>query len=206
MKLAIQGNQLLGDKIITFLEMLGGVNTGNLYGDINNAYYFIGDNNEIEASYLSEDVNSEQYLLKQYLLYSLEEFEKKFPFKIGDKVFFKRDDPEDVHRIIKMEWDERYDEVRYVIKSVKNGEVDKIHWLAEYLEPYHEISKYPPSKEEIRYTHIWEVNGTLVVADSIDEAMEIYRGKEEKFNEIESVKKFTTVSRGAAYIKITRHE
>ena len=199
MKPAIQGNQLCGDKIITFLEMLGGVNTGNLYGDINNAYYFIGDNNEIDASYLSEDVNSKQYLLRNYLLYSLEEFEKKFPFKIGDKVFFKGDDPEDVHHIIKMEWDDHYCEVRYVIKSVKNGEVDKIHWLAEYLELYHEISQI------IRCTHIWEVNGTLVVADDIDEAMVIYRAKE-KINEIQSVKKFTTAPRGAAYIKITKHE
>lgn len=205
MKLAIKGHEKRGAEVIALLEMLGGINNSNLYGDLKDVYYFISNFNDIDASSLSEDVNSKQYLLRQYLLYSLEEFEKKFPFKIGDKVFFKND-PEDVHHIIKMEWDDCYCEVRYVIKSVKNGEVDKIHWLAEYLELYREISKDPlPSKEEIRYTHVWEVNGTLVVADNIDEAMAIYRAKE-KINEIQSVKKFTTAPRGAAYIKITKHE
>ena len=85
MKLAIRGHETRGAEVIALLEMFGGINNSNLYGDLNGIYYFISNFNDIDAGSLSEDVNSKQYLLNQYLLYSLEEFEKSSHSKLEIK-------------------------------------------------------------------------------------------------------------------------
>lgn len=79
-KLAIRGHSTRGNEVIELLEMMGGINCYNLYGDENYACYII-ENGEIKGcEYIFGD--------EPYVIYSLEEFEEKYPFKVGDKVVY----------------------------------------------------------------------------------------------------------------------
>lgn len=79
MKIAIQGHLGRGKEIIKILESLGGKN-GNCEGTCSRMYYFIDGRGYISCDY--DDI----CLDNGYKLYTLEEFEKEFPFRIGDKV------------------------------------------------------------------------------------------------------------------------
>ena len=81
MKIAIQGHPTRGKEVIQILESLGGKSRGDLTGRRCSQYYFINSNGDIDLHYRSN--------LFTYKLYTLEEFEKEFPFKIGDKVIHK---------------------------------------------------------------------------------------------------------------------
>lgn len=79
MKIAIQANPSRGKEIISLLESLGGINNRYWTG-IGKLYtYYINKNNIIQYDYAPKD----------YKVYTLEEFEKEFPFKIGDIILIK---------------------------------------------------------------------------------------------------------------------
>lgn len=81
MTLAIQGHPKRGSKVIEILEMLGGNNIYNLSGNSCNIYYIIeGFEREIR---IRESIFDNENIC----LFTLEEFEEKFPYKIGDKVW-----------------------------------------------------------------------------------------------------------------------
>ena len=80
MKIAIQGHSTRGKEVIQILKSLGGKNTHKLCGNGKDyANYYHIDNCGIIA------FSSKCYLCN-YKFYTLEEFEKEFPFKVGDKV------------------------------------------------------------------------------------------------------------------------
>lgn len=83
MKIAIQGHLTRGKEVIQILESLGGINIKKYSGcysyNKNNIYYYIDNNNEINYDH------KDNFPLT-YKLYTLEEFEEEFPFKVGDKV------------------------------------------------------------------------------------------------------------------------
>ena len=81
MKIAIQGHPTRGKEVIQILENLGGINSIPLEGDNRYVYYGIYEN---EIMVLSN--------FAKYKRYTLEEFEKEFPFKIGDRVISKTTD------------------------------------------------------------------------------------------------------------------
>ncbi len=78
MKIAIQGHKSRGHEVIQILESLGGKKRDDLTGRMFTQYYFINYNGDID---LNLKVN-----LFDYKFYTLEEFEKEFPFKIGDEI------------------------------------------------------------------------------------------------------------------------
>lgn len=78
MKIAIQGHPTRGEEVIKLLESLGGKNREELTGRRISQYYFINCNGVI-------DLNLKINLFNRKF-YTLEEFEKEFPFKIGDIV------------------------------------------------------------------------------------------------------------------------
>ena len=78
MEIAIKGHALRGKEVIQILESLGGKNIEGLKGTCE-TFYYINNRNEI-------DDNHKSNFLPDYKLYTLEEFEKEFPFKIEDKV------------------------------------------------------------------------------------------------------------------------
>ena len=80
MKIAIKGHASRGKEVIQILESLGGKNVEKLTGTYE-SFYYIDDRNEISD-------NHKENFPPNYKLYTLEEFEKEFPFKIGDEVIF----------------------------------------------------------------------------------------------------------------------
>ena len=81
MKIAIRGHASRGHEVIQILESLGGKNVKGLMGTFE-SFYYINDKNEI-------DDELKKNFPPTYKLYTLEEFEKEFPFKVGDVVFHK---------------------------------------------------------------------------------------------------------------------
>lgn len=81
MNLAIKGHKTKGRKVIQTLKMLGGRNINSLKGNDTSTYYMIADNMNIETC-----------SGKKVAKFTLEEFFKEFPFKVGDKVICKHPD------------------------------------------------------------------------------------------------------------------
>ena len=79
MKIAIQGHPTRGKEVIQILESLSGKNKEGLNGS-KEYWYFINSDGYIRNDYKSVL----QY--KGFKTYTLEEFEREFPFKIGDRV------------------------------------------------------------------------------------------------------------------------
>ena len=100
MKIAIQGHLTRGKEVIQILESLGGKNTSKLSGCSKNFYHI--DKGEI---------CNDHYLPVNYKFYTLEEFEKEFPFKIGDTVIDKYGDECYVLDLIEV-----FDKLHYYVK------------------------------------------------------------------------------------------
>lgn len=75
MKIAIQGHPTRGKEVIQILESLGGKNNG-YYGNNPKLYYEVHENSIVTMYTKSNNIK----------YYTLEEFEKEFPFKVGDIV------------------------------------------------------------------------------------------------------------------------
>ena len=127
MKIAIKADPSRGKEIISLLESLGGSKT-SLTGDGELYTYYIDNNTVIRYDDAPKD----------YKIYTLEEFEKEFPFKVGDKVTFKKVD------------------IRpYTIKSFSVWSDGNI--VCEFEEtmlhyPLHELKHYKEMKEERNIT------------------------------------------------------
>ena len=102
-QLAIKGHPTRGKEVIEILEMLGGKNTTNLHGECDNMIYIINSSYYGEIIYML-------YRTDGYVVFTLEEFLKKFPHKVGDKVCFP-DDLSTPFTINKMWWDENANEL-----------------------------------------------------------------------------------------------
>ena len=125
MKFAIQGHPFKGKEIIQILENLGGKNTDGLKGTYD-TFYYIDDKNEIGDDH-------KKNFPPTYKLYTLEEFEREFPFKIGDKV----------KHITSVGTIKEYcyidNEPAYKVKSIELGIIATIP--VKILEPYKEMEK-----------------------------------------------------------------
>lgn len=128
MKIAIKGHKLRGREVIQILESLGGQNIHAYWGHSgDDIYYYI--NEHCKIVYNPIDVLS----LYNYKLYTLEEFEKEFPFKVGDKVKHITS----VGTIIKYCYIDN--KPGYEVKSMELGIIAKIP--AEILKPYKEMQE-----------------------------------------------------------------
>ena len=80
MRIAIQGHLERGKEVIDTLINFGGINKRDYEGNSPNLCYYIDEYNHISTKSL---VTIDK---KFYKYYTLEEFEKEFPFKIGNNV------------------------------------------------------------------------------------------------------------------------
>ena len=118
MELGIKGHLTRNDEVVKILEMLGGKNQYKIVGGLENHFYYIGDKDKyITNSYIGPDE------IKGYEIFSLEEFLKKFPYKVGDKVefwsevdYYGRTELE-TSEIISMRWNSARCEVAYRLKG-----------------------------------------------------------------------------------------
>ena len=115
--LFIQGNPKRGNDIIKLLQCLGG-KTEYLSVDgksVNFCYYInkrTGNIDVIDIKYIIDDTDNQ--------IYSIYEFEEKFPFKLGDTVLFVADDKHSgiVGKITRMIYDENSNNVLYYINNI----------------------------------------------------------------------------------------
>lgn len=105
-KLAIQGHATRGNEVIALLEMLGGKNIHNYDGTFNECYAI--DNNKICTIYTSVAK------IDDYVIITLEDFARKYPYKIGDKVIM---NDCDVCKIHSMYWDRGLNRISYILET-----------------------------------------------------------------------------------------
>ena len=105
-KLAIKGHSARGKEVIELLEMMGGKNLNNLAGCNDYAYYVVeGCQNIIRSSATLDNEHIQCFTLTEFL--------KKFPFKVGDRVIDKVDECPGV--VSEMEWDEGISGMKYCV-------------------------------------------------------------------------------------------
>ena len=122
-KIAIQRDIIRGKEIIQILESLGGNNLYAMTGSIFSCYYI---NNHYNI-----DGNSLEFIKKLgYTIYTLEEFEREFPFKIGDIVLLKGTN--NPYEIIELEWF-----MNKLCYKLNNG----FHYAPEALTTYKEMKE-----------------------------------------------------------------
>lgn len=159
-QLAIKGHKTRGKEVIEILEMLGGNPFEHYSGaDIDWCY-------TIENGYIFWD-----YPYDKYVIFTLEEFFERFPYKVGDKVQHKgATSCGSVYVVEKMLWEG--EKVKYIIKYLGCDYNGISTVTAEDLQPYEE------ENVEGKIT-MDEDKGTLV---AIDLTLDI-----KKANEIEVI-------------------
>lgn len=110
MKIAIQGHSTRGHEVIQILESLGGENRYDQSGSNEEFVYFINNIGFIYSVTLQMCSNERR-------IYTLEEFEKEFPFKVGDKV--KDCSDNEIGTILR--FIDTNGELMYVVKFEKSG-------------------------------------------------------------------------------------
>ena len=143
-QLAIKGHSTRGSEVIALLEMLGGKEDVDAYkGDEEDWVYTINERGFIDW----------ECPCNKYAIYSLEEFEEKFPYKVGDKVSVY--EYESKVRIDDMKWDGF--EIQYSVFT------DETEWYsAEELNKCNEPYKEETMEEKETFR---EDKGTLVEID-----------------------------------------
>ena len=98
-QLAIKGHATRGEEVVGILSMLGGIQCG--YGCNCKGFYFIDDCKNIVAY-----DNIPIHRKNDFIIFSIEEFLEKYPYKIGDKVDYVKYNDEDpnVYTIQGMRW------------------------------------------------------------------------------------------------------
>ena len=130
-KLAIKGHSTRGQEVIEILEMLGGQNysyrlSGKLTGKTEYNYYYIGNYNSI--NYISKEK-----LNDSFITFTLEEFIKKFPYKVGDKVKVPYEDGRITgnelyeYKILKIKWDDLESTIKY---GLPTGDEQRIEYYS----------------------------------------------------------------------------
>lgn len=115
-KLAIKGHPTRGNEVIEILEILGG-KISHEYGyedgfDPHYVYFIDTNENSFIDRFLLGDKNP-----AEFSIFALEEFLKKFPYKIGDKILYKT---YGIYSKIKtMLWNVEKEQVFYRLESNK---------------------------------------------------------------------------------------
>lgn len=134
MKIAIQGHITRGKDVIQILKSLGGMLYSNIKGNNPEHILYVdyNDRNIIRWSGIK---------LPEYKIYTLEEFEKEFPFKIGDKVTITgTKHPKIITGITDTQWG-----LRYVISEINCPDSKEMPHISQ-------ISLYKEMKEERNIT------------------------------------------------------
>lgn len=153
MKLAIKGHPERGKEVIELLEMMGGVNThrhSGKYGKL--------------CVHCDVIYSTVEMIPRNYVLYTLEQFERKFPFKIGDNVSYINNNGEILNTsILGMAWHEEKHTMWYQLATGVTRFVDNI-WktmkkkeLKDYLKPGY-VVEY---EEGNKFAIIQDVHGNM---------------------------------------------
>jgi len=131
-QLAIKGHKTRGKEVIELLRTLGGNNpfsdNGTVIGTKENYCYYISKDT---TKYISWDYIGPEEIDK-YIIFTLEEFFEKYPYKLGDKVEWINDNK--TWEVESVEWKEEKEQVLYTIGT---DDVNAYVYINE-LRPYEE--------------------------------------------------------------------
>lgn len=98
--LVFKGHETREKELHKLLENLGGVDAGYMYCSFVTCYYYINREGYMECS------NSIPSYMEKRVVMTLEEFEQKYPYKVGDKVNYVKynDGYPSVYTIQRMRW------------------------------------------------------------------------------------------------------
>lgn len=162
--LGIKGHPTRGGEVIQLLEMMGGVNVFNLGGaEIAGFYYSCTDNNKIYHCW-TKDENA--------IVYTLEEFLEKFPYKAGDKVNFPC--KECIRTILSMEWDIHRNTVTYKFDNWTYTNIDQLKVVND-LQSYKEEDMEEPKELIVGFTK--DDNGDFILDIHKDYEIKEIEGK-----------------------------
>ena len=121
-KLAILGHKTRSEEVIELLKMLGGRETFGLSCEKPDRFYYVSD----EFIYWDYDDPS---IVEKFEVFTLEEFLRKFPFKVGD--FVRIPEYESEVRICKMKWTP-FSDIEYLVYRNDDEEWYTAKELLEY--------------------------------------------------------------------------
>ncbi len=107
-KLAIKGHPTRGKEVIELLKMMGGNNKW-FYDGSDGFVYFIEKDDKYITYCGKECIKN----TGEYIIYELEEFLEKYPFKVGDKVIDEADGCPGV--VSEMKWSEGLSDMKYCV-------------------------------------------------------------------------------------------
>jgi hypothetical protein len=169
-KLAILGHSTRGKEVIELLKMLGGDNRWKASGEIEKVYYSISNGVILYGPQIVKDT----------VIFTLEEFLEKYPFKVGDKVFLYDNITEGC--VTGMEWDENKRTVKYCVYT-----------SAEYWCDVKELLKWNPIDFlEDKHCNEKQVNGMKNVLTELLNHIK-NTPKEELEREFEEIKEWSNV-------------
>ena len=192
-KLAIQGHSTRGKEVIELLKMMGGTNpfsnNGELLGNKENCYYYISKN--APSKYISWNYIGPEEIDK-YEIFTLEEFLKKYPFKVGDKVFLYDNITEGC--VTEMKWDEDKGTVKYCVYTSAEYWCDVkelLKWNAEFLVNKEKGEEVGKMLVDITLSHLHRNH----LEDVLSELYEHIKTtpKEELEREFEEIKEWSNV-------------
>lgn len=153
--LAIKGHKTRGSEVIALLKMLGGTNRENCCGVFENRLYLINAFNDIEDISLRDN--------SKYHIYTLEQFEEKFPYKVGDNVKCWINGYCSINTIKNIQWDSIVNEVKYKIGD---------YWYSAInLQPHKEETMEENIKEKCDLIN-FNSHQTFDFADKVELALE----------------------------------
>ena len=138
MKIVIQGHPTRGKEVVEILKSFGGKSIFAGLGFNERYYYYINSNNIIRESLITIKTKEE------FKLYTLEEFEKEFPFKVGDKVVWDKDNYTTVRTVLRIDYSDLAG-IKYAITAF--GEAN-CFWEVDA----NELKSYKEMKEERNIT------------------------------------------------------
>ena len=126
-QLAIKGHPTKGKEIIEILEMLGGWNYNHWDGKASRILYFI-NGNTIEVKTIRHNTN-----IDEFNVFTLEEFEEKYPYKVGDTVacYVGIILEKEIHTITGMQWDSDKCRILYYLDNCDVIKVEDILYRTE---------------------------------------------------------------------------
>ena len=151
-QLAIKGHKTRGKEIIEILEMLGYINRHNYVADCDRLCY-CGEKSTNEIYY---DWVNNCFADENVVVFTLEEFLERFPYKVGDKVLI-TDDTNDVYIIKSMIWNTRTEGVAYRIETI-NGIEDKCNWYADEMVHYKKQKEETMGEQKKDYDEWFQIN------------------------------------------------
>ena len=178
MKLAIKGHPERGKEVIELLEMMGGVNThrhSGKYGEL--------------CIYCDVIYAIAEIIPRNYTLYTLEQFKRKFPFKIGDNVSYMNNNGEIINTsILGMSWNEEKHTMWYQLATGATRFVENI-WktmkkkeLKDYLKPGYVVEYDDGSRfvvtQDVHGNNFGIQLGTAIMWDSLgrlDDIVKVYQ-------------------------------